>query len=227
MVNVDGCEKKPHIAKELHYQTTKLIANHIDKSSGKLIYISTDSLFNGKKNSLYTEKDATNPLNVYARTKLLGESPVLQMKNGTVVRTNIIGCTEGNKPSFSDWIINCLEGKQMIKLFDNVMFSPLHVSDLSNIIYKIINNDAVGIYNAGSLSPISKYEFGLTLANIFDFENKYIERSCSTCAKLIADRPNNMGLSSKKLSLLLNEKMPTVERGIQLLKDQYVNNKNR
>ena len=91
----------------------------------------------------------------------------------------------------------------MIKLFDDVIFSPLHVSDLSVIIYKIIVNNAVGIYNAGSSTPLSKYEFGLILADIFNFESKYIEKSYIACAKSIADRPHNMSLSTNKLSLLL------------------------
>ncbi len=227
IVNVDECEQYIYIAKELHYKTTKIIANYLNRSGGKLIYISTDSLFNGKKIGLYTEKDTTNPLNVYAKTKLSGEKPVLQMKNGVVIRTNIIGCVEEGKTSFSDWIISNLKGKKMIKLFDDVVFSPLHVSDLSVIICKMIVNNAVGVYNAGSSTSLSKYEFGLILADIFNFESKYIEKSCIACTKSIADRPHNMGLSTNKLSLLLNEKMPTVERGIQLLKNQYVNNKNR
>jgi dTDP-4-dehydrorhamnose reductase len=91
MVNVDGCEKKPGLARELHVETTKTIAQAVSGWNGKLIYISTDSVFNGLKTGPYSESDPVDPPNQYALTKHGGEGPVLATPKGVVLRTNIFG----------------------------------------------------------------------------------------------------------------------------------------
>ena len=91
IVNVDACESDVDLATRLHVKTTELIASYLGFNNGRLIYISTDSIFDGKKQSPYIESDSVSPLNVYAKTKLMGEQPVLSMENGLVLRTNIIG----------------------------------------------------------------------------------------------------------------------------------------
>ena len=224
IVKVDQCEKKPDIAEKLHYRSTKIIADHFQKNEGQLIYISTDSLFDGKKITLYTEKDKTNPLNAYAKTKLLGEKPVLKLKNGLVLRTNIIGRGNNKNLTFAEWVVEGLIEKKAFTLFNDVFFSPLHVNDLADIIVQLIKKKTTGLFNAVSSNSLSKYEFGLKVADIFNIKDKVIIKGSIRDKKLIAKRPCNMGLSSNKLSAVLNKRMPSIERSIQLLKNQYENN---
>jgi dTDP-4-dehydrorhamnose reductase len=224
IVKVDQCEKKPDIAENLHYRSTKIIADHFQKNEGQLIYISTDSLFDGKKITLYTEKDKTNPLNAYAKTKLLGEKPVLKLKNGLVLRTNIIGRGNNKNLTFAEWVVEGLIEKKAFTLFNDVFFSPLHVNDLADIIVQLIKKKTTGLFNAVSSNSLSKYEFGLKVADIFNIKDKVIIKGSIRDKKLIAKRPCNMGLSSNKLSAVLNKRMPSIERSIQLLKNQYENN---
>ena len=105
IVDVDMCEAMPKQAEDLHVNSTKIIAEYLDSFNGYLIYISTDLLFDDKKQTPYTEEDITNPLNVYAKTKLDGELVVLGMKNGLVLRTNIIGWSRSSKLSFFEWVL--------------------------------------------------------------------------------------------------------------------------
>ncbi|SVC84829.1 uncharacterized protein METZ01_LOCUS337683, partial [marine metagenome] len=128
MVNVDECEIKEDLAYQLHVKTTEIIANFLNNHNGQLIYISTDSVFDGYKKKKYSEEDLTNPLNVYSKTKLLGENSVLSMKKGLVLRTNIIGWSMKDKISFAEWVLINLVKKKPIKLFNDVFISPLHVS---------------------------------------------------------------------------------------------------
>ncbi len=221
MIDVDKCEIMPEIATELHYKTTKIISSHLQKTDGMLVYISTDSVFDGKKSTPYTEEDGTRPLNIYAKTKLAGENPVLGMKNGLVIRTNIIGRSRSEKLSFAEWVLKGLVEKKKLNLFDDVIFSPLHVSDLSDLIHTLIDQNIVGLYNVASSTSLSKYEFGLMMADIFGLENRFIIKKFIKDKELVADRPCNMSLSSVKVSAVLNKKMSTPEQSIQLLKQQY------
>ena len=223
MVNIDQCEENQGIAEDLHYKTTKIISRYLNKTGGRLIYISTDHLFDGRKKGLYTEKDRVNPLNTYARTKLEGERVALSMENGLAIRTNIIGRSRSEKPSFAEWIIKDLADGKKLNLFDDVFFSPLHVSDLSDMVFQLIQKQKTGLYNASSLTSLSKYEFGLMAADVFNLESDNIVKSSIKYGDLNTDRPKNMGLSSAKLSAVLNKKMPSTERGIELLKYQYDN----
>ena len=178
IVNVDLCEQLPEMAEKLHYETTKIIAKHLQKNDGHLIYISTDSLFDGKKTNPYTEEDETNPLNIYAKTKLAGEDPALNIKNGLVLRTNIIGCINNeNDLSFAEWIISGLVEMKALHLFDDVIFSPLHVHDLADIVSQLIEQKTTGLYNATSSTSLSKYEFGLMIADVFSIKNHGIIKS--------------------------------------------------
>ena len=227
MVDVDRCEKDPIVAEKLHCITTSIISNHLNKVGGKLIYISTDSLFDGNKRTAYTENDETNPLSIYAKTKLAGEKIALNLKKNIALRTNIINYNGDTSNSLSDWIIKNLIENKPLNLFDDVFFSPLHVNDLSDIVYELIELNATGLYNATSSTIVSKFKFGLMIADIFNLDSNIITRGSIKDKKFVANRPCNMGLSSNKLAFLLNKKMPTVDKGIELLKGQYDRNKDR
>ena len=176
MVNVDECENNEESAMNLHVKTTKTIANYLNQDKKKLIYISTDSVFDGMKINPYKEPDQVRPLNIYAVTKLLGEESVLLMENGLVLRTNIIGWNVFGKVSFAEWILKSLVESKPIALFEDVIFSPIHVSDLSLIISRIIDYKLSGLYHCASKDYLSKYDFGIEMAKIFDLPTTNINK---------------------------------------------------
>ena len=223
MVNVDKCEELADMARKLHYQTTKVISEYIEKTGGYVIYLSTDSVFNGNKSGMYSEYDMPDPLNVYAKTKLAGEGPVLEMQNGLVLRTNIVGWSRDSRLSFVEWVLKELVEKNKVPLFYDVTFTPLHVSDLSDVIHRLISNKVTGLYHIGSNAPLSKYEFGMAMADIFNLDSACIAKASMKTLRLKADRPSNMSLSSVKLKNVLNINLPTSTQAIQRLKEQYDN----
>ena len=223
MVNVDECENNAEFAKKLHIDTTSTIANYLNQENKKLIYISTDSVFNGKKNGSYIESDQANPLNVYAETKLLGEEPVLLMESGLVLRTNIIGWSKSGKMSFAEWMLNGLVKGEPLTLFTDVIFSPLHVSDLSIIISQAIETEISGLYHCTSKDYVSKYDFGIKMAEIFNLPVDNIKKISIEDIHFEANRPKNMSLCSEKLNSILKYDSPTVSDAIELMKSQYDN----
>jgi dTDP-4-dehydrorhamnose reductase len=225
IVNVDLCEENFDLATKLHVETTKVMSNYLNRNNGRLIYISTDSVFDGKKHGSYSESDRVNPLNVYAKTKLMGERFVQLMTNGLVLRTNIIGWTQENSASFTEWMLKGLTDNAPLNLFYDVNFSPLNVYDLSLIIEKIINNPIFGLYHCASSDSISKYDFGKKMAKIFKLPDSNINRVSIDDMEFKASRPKNMALNIKKISAVLEYDFPSAIDAIKLMKHQY-NNKN-
>lgn len=225
IVDVNFCEENVDLATELHVETTRAISNHMQFTEGKLIYISTDSVFNGEKSEPYCETDKTEPLNVYAKTKLNGEEIVLSKNNGLVLRTNIIGWTKKDKTSFFEWLLKNLIEEKPINLFRDVYFSPLTVNELSLIIEKILSNQISGLYNCASRDPISKYNFGLKMCEIFNLSSLNITSVSVDTMNFQATRPKNMALDVSKISSDLVYNLPSVVDSIQLMKSQYTKQK--
>jgi dTDP-4-dehydrorhamnose reductase len=221
IVDVDACEDNVAMAIRLHVETTKVIANYLDSNNGRLIYISTDSVFDGKKQDLYSEDDVPNPLNVYAKTKIAGERATLSTKNSLVLRVNIIGWTQEGNTSYLEWMLGGLINNTTLNLFYDVHFSPLHVDKLSLIVERIIENPAYGIYHCASSDSISKYDFGVQMAKIFGLSDSNINRVSVESADFKADRPKNMALNSAKLSVKLKYSIPSAIDSIIYVKGQY------
>jgi len=221
IVNVDACENNVELAIELHVETIKAMANYLSYRDTRLIYISTDSVFDGEKQGAYRESDLENPLNVYAKTKLMGEKPVQLMTHGLVLRTNIIGWAQRNSVSFAEWMLKELTDNVPLNLFYDVNFSPLNVYDLSIIIEKIIQNPIFGLYHCASNDSISKYDFGIKMAEIFQLSNSNINRASIDDMKFKAKRPKNMALDIEKISAVLKHDFPSAIDAIKLLKRQY------
>ena len=222
IVSVDQCEMEINNAYNMHVETTKVISSFLKSSGGYMIYISTDSVFDGKKKSAYLESDLVNPLNTYAKSKLAGESVILTDKTGIVLRTNIIGWSRSDERlSFSEWMLKGLVQGEKLKLFHDVYFSPLHVIDLSKIISILIVKKLYGLYNVSSDFGISKYDFGLLMANVFNLSSCNIKKISINDISLAALRPHNMTLSNQKISKELGMKFSTPYDRLVTLKHQY------
>ena len=221
MVNVDACEEKKEQAQIINTEVTKNLAMICAKQQIKLIYISTDAVFDGKKEGLYTEEDNTNPINIYGLTKLQGENVVLQQKENVVLRTNIYGYNYQEKYSFGEWILYSLLNNKELNLFDDVYFSPILVNDLANLIDKILDNNIGGLYHACGTGSLSKYEFGCQLKEIFQIDSGSIHRLKSDMFPFKAKRSHNMGLSNRKLCNVLGLNIRSPEESILKFKYLY------
>jgi len=191
IVNIDACEDSVEMATRLHVETTEIMTNYLDANNGRLIYISTDSVFDGKKQDPYSEGDAPNPLNVYAKTKVAGEKATLSIKNGLALRVNIIGWTQEGRTSFAEWMLREVINNAILNLFYDVHFSPIHVDKLSLIVEYIIENPVYGLYHCGSSDSVSKYGFGVQMAKMFRLSVSNINRVSVESMDFQAERPKN------------------------------------
>ena len=225
LVDVDYCERNPTLAEDIHVRSTQTIISVLKDYGGRIIYISTDSVFNGKKDGLYTEKDIPKPINIYAKTKLAGEEIALSYSQAVVLRTNIFGWSWSGKLSFAEWILSGLKTNTVLNMFNDVYYTPISVFNLSDIIAEILYKEIFkGLYHASGSTSLSKYDFAIRMASIFNLNADNIFSKSIEKAELLALRPKNMALSNKYIQSFLSYDIPTIEEGIFLMKRYYESN---
>lgn len=220
-VNVDECEENPEWAYKLNEDVTSNIADICNSFGKKLVYISSDAVFDGENESLYKETDSVNPLNVYAKSKLGGEKVVMENENNLVFRTNIYGQNIQKKKSFGEWIVSELQDGKTLNMFEDIDFSPILVTDLAEVIYKALQADLRGLYHVCATGCISKYDFGVKLQKVFGLTDGIILKTKSETMHFKAKRSKHMGMSNEKIRQALGIKIRTPEESIQEFKRLY------
>ena len=220
-VNVDECEENPGWAYKLNEEVTKDIAEICVSLGVKMVYISTDAVFDGESEKLYVETDEVNPLNVYAKTKLGGEKYVLAQQGNLVLRTNIYGQNIQDKKSFGEWIVSALEEGKTLNMFEDIDFSPILVNDLAEVIYEALREELSGLYHVCATGCISKYDFGVKLQEVFGLNEGSIQRSTSESMHFKAKRSKHMGMSNRKICEALGIQIRTPEESILEFKHLY------
>lgn len=215
LINVEECERNPEEAEKLNVIVTKQLANICNKYKIKMVYISTDAVFDGENSKLYTEEDMENPLNVYGKTKLAGEACVLKYPQNLVFRTNIYGINIQKKQSFGEWIYYSLVEGKTLNLFTDIDFSPILVNELAELIYRACEKELCGLYHACGTGCITKYDFGIKLKDFFKIETGRIHKATSDSAHFKAQRSKHMGMSNNKLCNALNVEISTPQESIE------------
>ncbi len=210
IVNLDICEKNFELAKDLHWKLSEFLTKYCQKVECKYIYISTDSIFDGKIGN-YKECDLPNPVNNYAKTKYLGELEALKIQNSIVIRTNIYGYSS-NQNSLLKWGYDSLKNGIQIKGYTNVIFNPVSVKQLSDAIVILLKKEFKGIINIGSNLNLSKYEFLMIIEKFLQLEQR-IEKSELNDNYSFLKRPKITTLNTEKMKKIL-EKEYTCEDGI-------------
>jgi dTDP-4-dehydrorhamnose reductase len=202
---------------KLHVNATSVIASH---NSAKFIYISTDSVFDGKLGN-YEEDAATSPITYYAKSKLKGEIAALKANTNTlIIRTNIYGFHIPPRLNsfFVDGALNKLQTKEIIKGYDNIYVNFIYTKQLARIINKLLKTELKGTLNVASKENMSKYEFLLKLAKVFGCDQALINKQPAPPAQ----NPGNTSLNINKLKKLLGEE-PSIDDGLQMLKEDMTN----
>ena len=204
--NVDNCENNKSKAYYLNTQFPELIAELSKLFNLSIIHISTDHVYNGKKN--FYKEDEANPINYYGETKLKGEEKLIQnCQHSTVIRCNFVCKTYSTKKSFADSIIESISKNNDYNAFFDAKFTPVSLKKLAKVIYFVYTNKIYGTYNLGSEEAISKYDFAKLIASNYSegFE-KFIKKSFLEDRKDLVKRPINLSLDSTKLNSIILEK---------------------
>ena len=164
--NVDKAEDEKEIADLINHIGVKNLAESCKERDGFLIHISTDYVFDGTKNTPYTEIDETKPLGVYGVTKLRGENAILNSGcEYVIIRTSWLYSAFGN--NFLKTIQRLTAEKENLKVVFDQVGTPTYAGDLANVIYTIIQRDKADIknqiYHFSNEGVCSWYDFAVAI----------------------------------------------------------------
>jgi len=202
--NVDGAESDMDNAFRVNVVGTQNIAAGCLETGARMVYVSTDYVFDGENQGAYREFDPINPQSVYGHTKWQGEEIVRQiLGRHYIVRTAWL---YGDGNNFVRTMLKLAETNDTLRVVYDQVGTPTSTVDLARVIFKLLSSNSYGTYHATCQGKCSWYEFA---CEIFRQTGKYIKVVPVTTAELSrpANRPMHSVLDNYMLRMTVGDPM--------------------
>ena len=218
MADIDFCQAHQDKALAVNVGVTRTITELCREFGSRLVYMSTDSVFDGEK-GMYVEEDIPYPINFYAETKLAAERIVLTLPNAVVERTSlVIGLPVlGAGNSFLSRIIPQFEAGQEVGVPDNEIRTPIDVITLSRALLELAGNKYTGIIHLGGNTRMNRFEMTCQIARQLGFSETLVIVKNADRSPDRAPRPVDASLNNAKARALLETPMVGLEDGFNLV----------
>lgn len=224
--DVDRCENDKALGEngdawKINVLGTKNISEACQNLKKKLIYISTDFVFDGKKDSGYTEEDSPNPQNWYGQTKYEGEKIVQNLSiPWVIIRLSYPYRSQFSKIDFFRAMLGRLKRGEKLSVVEDHIFTPTFIDDVAFAIKNLIKKDALGIYHVAGSQFLTPFEGAILIAKAFDLNQSLISKTTrEEFFKNRAARPLYLGIKNDKIEKL-GVKMKTFKEGLKEIKTQ-------
>ena len=213
---VDKAEDNKNLAEAVNSEGALNLAAACLKKNVTLIHISTDFVFDGCKNSPYTEEDVTKPLSIYGKTKLSGEQNIQEtLDKYFIFRTSWLYSEYGN--NFMKTMLRLGKERTTLNVVADQIGTPTYAKDVAEVILKLIIEDkqCYGIYNYSNEGEISWYDFAKEIFIIS--ETPVILNKINTADyPTAATRPQYSVLSKEKIVKKLDINLPNWKQSLKM-----------
>jgi dTDP-4-dehydrorhamnose reductase len=221
LTDVDRCETQPNQAYLANVRTVENISGWIKQkiTPCHLVHLSTDQVYDGI--TPHTEEHVTLT-NYYAFSKYAGELAATSVPS-TILRTNFFGRSHcAKRASLTDWLFGSLSNSQPIQVFDDVLFNPLSMATLSEMIELTIQKKTIGVFNLGSHGGMSKADFAFAFAEELNFSTSSMTRTSTDQVTFLKTyRPKDMRMDSSKFENTLGVRLPLLKDEIKRVAREY------
>lgn len=193
---VDKAEEEKELCYDINVNGTKYLVKYASQVGAKIIYISTDYVFDGTKTGVYEVDDESKPINYYGETKWLGEQVVRDYFNHVIVRISWVFGINGK--NFVKTMLKLAETKRVLGVVSDQIGSPTYTEDLSQLLVDMALSDKTGTYHATNEGYCSWNEFAKYIFEVNDIECQ-VNEVLTKDYKTIARRPLNSKLDKSKL----------------------------
>jgi dTDP-4-dehydrorhamnose reductase len=206
MHHVENCEQQPDKAFAVNAMGARSLAVVTRERGAVLVHVSTDYVFDGKKDAPYVESDAPLPLNVYGNSKLAGEYFVrtLNPKHFVLRVSALYGkqpCRAKGGQNFVDLMLRLARERGRVRVVDSEFVSPTPTVDVARQIAALAKCEAYGLYHATAEGSCSWYEFAREIFSMAEVEVK-LEVASPTEFPAKVPRPNYSVLENRGLKEL-------------------------
>ncbi|MEN3045616.1 MAG: dTDP-4-dehydrorhamnose reductase [Candidatus Hydrothermales bacterium] len=210
--DVEGAEEKKEYAFLVNWISTKILTDFSIKKNIRILYISTDYVFDGYKREPYSEWDTPNPLNIYGKSKLFGEREVLRNRDSLIIRTSWLFGEKGE--NFITKIINGAKKKRELKVVIDQCGSPTYTEDLTEGIVRLWTSEETGVFHFSNKGEVTRFELAKEVIDLLNLD-VHIIPSTSEELNLKAKRPSYSVLSTFLFENKTNMKIRTYREALQ------------
>lgn len=223
MSNVDFAEKNQLLARAVNVDGTRNIIKVCQRNNIKLIYLSTNAVFDGR-NPPYGEEAERLPVNYYGRLKVEAEDLILNsgLKSSIVRAILMYGWhyPQSRLNPVTNWL-NLLSQNKSIQVVDDRYSQPLLAEDCANLIWKVVSEDKTGIYHVSGCDRVTLFEFANNTAEIFGLDKRLIQAVSSSYFPEIAPRPVDTSFSTNKINEEMNFYPLGIKAGLNRMKATF------
>jgi len=198
----DKIETDPERSKNLNVSATETLTQVTEEIGGRLIYISTDYVFDGEK-APYSFDAETNPTNKYGQLKLDGENAVKRVRSHIILRVPILyGEIEDLQESALTCLLNTVRDGKKCKVSSYEVRCPAHTKDVANIVLdlaKRLPNVEGGVYQWSGLEKMSKWDIVTMIGKELNFSVDHVEEVITATVAAVP-RPRDVEMDRSRLT---------------------------
>ena len=218
--SIDYCSIHEKEARKVNVKLPHLLAKVSLQSNKKFIHFSSDAVF-AQKGDFFTENDIPEPISKYGHMKLESENLVRKANpDSLVIRTRPFGLDPNGRNIFNFFVENLSRGIS-VEGYVNSFFTPIHVSEMLSQVKELIKMNESGIWHVVGRDRISKYEFGIKIAESLGVSSSLIKPVKYISQNLAAARSFDTSLVSIK-SKVYESNCSSLDTGIQLSVNEYL-----
>ena len=207
-------EKNLKLANAINVQGTKNITDSCKKYGIHLIYISSDSVFDGTE-KINDENTKTNPLGIFGKHKMQCENMISEnLSSYCIIRTSLLFGWDDKQLNFVQWVVSELKKNHELKIISDQYVSPSYCKNMADVILESAQKKTIGLYHASGRECLTRFNFAIKIAKIFHLDEKLLVPTSLNDLDLNMKRGKNCCLDISKLLSTFNTHIVSLDQAL-------------
>ena len=219
LADADRAQREPELARRLNVDATATLAQTARQLGAKLVFLSSDLVFDGRKGAPYVEEDPPHPLSLYGQTKLDGERIVCATGDRWVIaRTSlVIGPSPRGNRALDEKLGLALRAGRPLRLFVDEFRCPINAFDLAAAVLELADSPHNGVFHLVGSERLSRHEIGMRIAQRFGWPTATIEAASTRDVPMNPPRPADLTLDNSRARSVLKTKLRGLTETLEAL----------
>lgn len=199
-----SCELDPRMARVLNVASAEAVADNVRRHGCRLVHLSSDLVFSGRRAGNYVETDATDPVTVYGKTMAEAEQLLVALvPEVAVLRISLpMGKSFNKHAGAIDWIQSRFRGGRPATLYYDEVRSCAYCDDLNFVVARFLAGTEAGTYHAGAPRPLTLYQIAQIVNRVGGYDAHLLKGCLRAMAGPMPPRAGNVSMNSDKLAHL-------------------------